>query len=507
MRIWHRTGLPTLTHSRHVFGMPISYDGLTRALQECGIDCVQEYPDGNAFSDPEQIVPPDRQERLELWWASPAYWDVTDVMETRGVVGNAQLGESYYDHNGLPNIAKCDVLFCGSMSGAEFHSTYQHVPVYFLTGGVEPGLFPYIERNFNATPFVFLHAGCADFRKGTDIACHAFLSAFPTETDVELLILSPGLTPAMVDLASRYDGESRIKFVSKVVEQRELMAQEYYAQGHCLVYPSLVEGWGRCLAEAMLTGMPCIVARASSMLDQFSSDCGWWVETRQAENGAHRVPEFDSLTRAMQSAYTDRIVCAYKGAAARRFSFLYNTWEVGIGRVLPVLNRVYQTQRLADVAGGLDYPVKLNIGSGGFTIDGWVNIDKFAGRHNASGRCVGVYRHDVSRPFPLPDHSVSAVAVSFIGSDIGESEWDMLLSESRRMLESGGIIRVTDDDCTVSTFPSRWPSTANTMCQKMARFGLDARPVPGDDTLCVDPLIMTRSHGEHPEAYFCEGVK
>jgi len=120
------------------------------------------------------------------------------------------------------------------------------------------------------------------------------------------------------------------------------MINEYYRDGHCLVYPSFGEGWGRCLAEALATGLPAIVSRCSSMLEQFHPEAGWWVDMEtDMRDGVFSV-DIDDLADKMRAAYysRDRLPEMAKFAAAYAKKNL--TWDKGIEESKPILERIYE---------------------------------------------------------------------------------------------------------------------------------------------------------------------
>jgi len=326
--------------------MPISYDGVAEAFNLAGVECLQEYPVGDAtFAD--AVVPEKRSEYLELWYASPDLWDIEPNAKRSGLAGYTRCGEAKMSLRMQQKMNMCDVVFVASRSAKEFHSQYLNVPVDYIWGGIKPELFYYMERDFRANPFVFLHVGAVDWRKGTSIACTAFMTSFPTESDVELVIISPGATPEFLRLQEKYASETRIKFVVKVILDRSKMMEEYYSLGHCLVYPSIIEGWGRCLAEAMATGMPCICPQTSAMAEEMADCCGWWVGT-ELDNTGYAIPTIDSLAAQMRLAYSNREMCEVKGRNAAERAKHQLIWDIGVKHCLPILERLYTGKDLTD---------------------------------------------------------------------------------------------------------------------------------------------------------------
>lgn len=333
MKIFARIGKEYLTHARTVFGQSISYDGMMDGFKNLGIECFSEFPTGS-YPTAEQHIPDNPGDYLELWYGNPDMYRIDMDAPRRGLVAYVRCGECLLPKD---NLNKCDLIFTASTSSRDYHQKYLDPPIHVLSGGIKTELFYYIERDYEASPFVFLHVGSTQWRKGSDMACEAFVKAFPTQSDVELLIISPGPTEMFEELKLKYKADSRFRFEVNAVMDRSQMLSEYYAKGHCLVYPSVTEGWGRCIAEAMATGMPSIVSRWSSMLDQFTSECGWWIEMSDDYTTGFRLASKDDLTRKMQTAYNDRSACCKRGKNAAAFAKDNLTWEVGIRKILPIL--------------------------------------------------------------------------------------------------------------------------------------------------------------------------
>jgi len=240
----------------------------------------------------------------------------------------------------VDSLNKCDIVFTATNSAANYHKGIIEPPIYTLPGGMNPEMFPFRNRDFSENIFTFLHAG-AQWRKGTDIACAAFQNAFYNEENVRLLILSPGETPMYLELKEEYKYNKKIIFESKVISDRNLVAHEYYNRGHCLVYPSILEGWGRCLAEAMCTGMPCIISKTSAMIEQCPSNINWWVDCVCDQSTGFYIPDVTNLEDCMRNAFCDDEKCKRFGKMSSLFAREYLTWDIGVRYAIRILEDTY----------------------------------------------------------------------------------------------------------------------------------------------------------------------
>ena len=73
------------------------------------------------------------------------------------------------------------------------------------------------------------------------------------------------------------------RFGNVIVDTRRLdddALRDLYHSAHCFVLPSMGEGFGFTLGEAMATGLPCIYTPATSLADLCDPSCGYPIEYR-----------------------------------------------------------------------------------------------------------------------------------------------------------------------------------------------------------------------------------
>ena len=106
--------------------------------------------------------------------------------------------------------------------------------------------------------------------------------------------------------------------------------------------------------------------------------------------------------------------------------------------------------------------VKVNLGCGNHTPEGWVNVDYAFGARLAKVPCfrainkkIGLFQmdwddrikiHDLRRTFPFDDASVNVVYTSHTLEHFSKQDGERFLRECHRVLKPGGIIRVVVPD-------------------------------------------------------------
>jgi len=155
-----------------------------------------------------------------------------------------------------------------------------------------------------------------------------------------------------------------------------------------------------------------------------------------------------------------------------------------------------RAKRLADTV------VKLNLGSGGFPLDGFENLDAQNGWRYEDG--LGAYA----------DGSVQAITISHSLMYVPEHEWPYVFAEIARVLEPGGVLRVTEDstdDPISERFGGHEDAVTLTSLDRVMRSmkdaGFEAHPVSADESFYRDDSLIQNRHGGEPKVFFCEGVR
>ena len=151
-----------------------------------------------------------------------------------------------------------DLIVCtSSFTAKAFTRALNHsVPVEVAPLGVDVKLFRYFKRK-QTEPFRFLWVGAPNQRKGWELLREAWRYGFANRADCCLYVKTTG--------RDKLEVSGNVIVDSRNVTREELCG--IYHGAHCFIYPSYGEGFGLTLAEAMATGLPCIVTPWGGVTD------------------------------------------------------------------------------------------------------------------------------------------------------------------------------------------------------------------------------------------------
>jgi len=162
-------------------------------------------------------------------------------------------------------------------------------PIHIVPLGVDREIFNenIITHNNQESKYIFLNVGKWEVRKGHDILLHLFLSAFPTETDVELWICASEKTNSYSTTEDLHKWKTmyshpRVRLFSGVNSQEELAY--LISQSSCGLYPTRAEGWNMELLETMSIGKPVITTNYSAQTEFCNKDNAFLVEIENLES-------------------------------------------------------------------------------------------------------------------------------------------------------------------------------------------------------------------------------
>ncbi len=145
--------------------------------------------------------------------------------------------------------------------------------------------------------------------------------------------------------------------------------------------------------------------------------------------------------------------------------------------------------------------VKLNLASGAHPLDGFVNLDAENGWLFEDG-------------LDYRSGSIEAITESHGLMFVDLADWPYVFSEFARVLEPGGVVRITEDNTTdprSERFGGYHDAVTLTSAKLIAYYllaaGLDPRVLSADQTLFKDDSLRQSWHGAEPKVCYVEGSK
>jgi len=226
---------------------------------------------------------------------------------------------------------------------------YTDKPIEVCWEGVDVERFKYVERKFpTKEPFVYLWVGASNPRKGYEhviIAWRLFTEKHPNwNTALYMKTTQMTRDERLLEVGGNAIVDTRFLPLEKEPEDKLPTLTDIYNMANAFLLPSMGEGFGLTLAEAMSTGLPCVYTPWSGVVDFCSSKEGYpvkWhfipITTKEItpEGGAGReahksraasaYPE--SIVEQMERIYMEYDFALQKGKKAAERIRKYITWE------------------------------------------------------------------------------------------------------------------------------------------------------------------------------------
>jgi glycosyltransferase involved in cell wall biosynthesis len=280
-----------------------------------------------------------------------------------------------YESDELPGffvraLDRADTVIAPSQWCAELFRKHTQTPVYCVPLGINTELFVGIKRPRPKTrPFRWLWVGAHNRRKGWKELSDAWVykgsnGAFCDNPAVELYMKTTDDKKAL-----SFRGNNII-IDSRPLEDKELL--KVYADADAFVLPSMGEGFGLTLLEAMATALPCVASVHTGMMDFADSSVCRRVQysptTMMVQSPIEGVDDFPSVVQAADSRDLYRqmwwVTNHWKKARdmgvrafrrARQF-----TWKAAAQRFLHVLEGIEAREKAEGMMvpverGGIDY--------------------------------------------------------------------------------------------------------------------------------------------------------
>lgn len=199
--------------------------------------------------------------------------------------------------------------------------------------------------NIDFQGFKFLHVSSCFPRKGVDVMLDAYGKSFSKNDDV-LLIVKTFKNPHneiykwLDEVKIKYPNYPRVMIIEEDLDDATLKA--LFEVCDVLLAPSLAEGFGLPMAEAMLSGLPVITTNWGGQLDFCNSDNSWLVDFKFERAQTHfnlfnsvwAKPDVDSLSNCMLEAFrSDKQTLKEKANIGRKLLLERFKWTDVVGRM------------------------------------------------------------------------------------------------------------------------------------------------------------------------------
>ena len=209
-----------------------------------------------------------------------------------------------------------------------------------------PGLEPLGDLSRDDSRTTFLFVGGTIARKGFDCLLTAWAKAFGPDDPVRLVVKAMGgdtfykgqTGEAMVRELNASGRAAPVLLFDRDLSPREV--PRIYACADVLVHPYRGEGFGLPIAEAMASGLACIVTRGGSADDFCGAEEAWLVDAVRTPIPGGKVgpfqtvaapwwlePDIESLVLALRTAHATPEARKTKGLAARKRIETSFTWD------------------------------------------------------------------------------------------------------------------------------------------------------------------------------------
>jgi glycosyltransferase involved in cell wall biosynthesis len=243
---------------------------------------------------------------------------------------------------------------------------YTDRPIEVCLEGVDIEKFPFVERKAPVPPeaFLFLYNGASNPRKGYEhvaLAWEQFWRKYPKEFARSWLFMK-------TTQSTRAERSVNAKDAHCTVDTRKYSVEnlaQLYASANCFLFPSMGEGFGLTLAEAMCTGLPCIYTPWSGPKDFITEREGYplrfkMFETRTVKTEAdgsrtdyHRTTcvsaDIDHLVRRMVQVihgYDEALTRGRRAAEVVRDRLKWSDSALSFARIM----EKYTAERLVEPA-------------------------------------------------------------------------------------------------------------------------------------------------------------
>ena len=280
-------------------------------------------------------------------------------------------------------VEKADALIVPSKFCRDLFSRYTDKPIYYCPEGVDEKTYSYFQRPQQPARFRFLWVGAPNPRKGYPIVLE-MIKVFEHIPYVEIYLKTtmPKMNfaetldaclknwdditkekgkmlslermmdrlprPELADTVRTFGRYNNIIFDTRKLSVAELVA--LYNSASCFVLPSLGEGWGLTLIEAMATGCPCIAPVHTGIADFFDHKVGFPLNYRivdfDLDNYSLKtkgfIPDTEDCLRRMIEVIENYPYALRKGRRASEHVRFFFTWDRAGKRLASIINQIQE---------------------------------------------------------------------------------------------------------------------------------------------------------------------
>jgi len=236
------------------------------------------------------------------------------------VIGKKNILFTMWEFADLPNsyirgIAKADAIIVPSTYCRDLFRKYTSAPVYVCREGIEPDKFPFHKRIIptknNGVKFRILWCGAPNPRKGYPFmlelikvfeqmpSCEVYMKTTMPKMNWKQTLINAWIRrkeimykdnvrlaflrmfrripkPYYANMLKVLGTHKNIIYDTRKLPLNELV--ELYNSAHLFILPTLGEGWGLTLCEAMATGCPSIATPVTGCADFFNDEVGYSIK-------------------------------------------------------------------------------------------------------------------------------------------------------------------------------------------------------------------------------------
>lgn len=291
----------------------------------------------------------------------------------------------------VKSISLADALIVPSTFCRDLFRKYTEKPIYVCHEGVDKDLFKFHSRRApqvsNGERFRFLWLGASNPRKGYPLVLEA-IKVFEKYPHLEIYLKTTMPKLTWKDAFKKwwehrknimYDGKKRIalsrifrrlpkpvmsnkvtvmgKHKNIIFDTRKLSTDDLiklYQSTHCFLFPTLGEGWGLPLSEAMATGCPSIATPVTGCSDFFDEQVGYGIKHSIIEQDLPNynvranayIPDTRDFVKKMCDVIMDYPSALKKGKKASERILAKFTWDRAGKRLYDILKEISDSQGL-----------------------------------------------------------------------------------------------------------------------------------------------------------------